>query len=140
MKLHVKKTSTSAVIPKFAGASDAGMDICANETVTIEPGRIRAVATGIAMAVPEGYAGLLREKSSLGLKGYALRGGVIDSGYRGEIKVITQNNTVETITIEAGQKIANMIIQKVEHPEIVLTDELSETERGEGGFGSTGKF
>ena len=98
-----------------------------------------AVRTGIAMEIPEGFVGLIWDKSSIGSKGIKTLGGVIDAGYRGEIQVMVTNLGDTAYTFEHGHKVAQMIIQKVEFPEIVEVSELSESLRGEGAFGSTGK-
>ncbi|MEX0933508.1 MAG: dUTP diphosphatase, partial [Candidatus Paceibacterota bacterium] len=96
--------------------------------------------TGIAMEIPQGYVGLIWDKSGVSLKrGIKVLGGVIDAGYRGEIRIGLINLGSETVSFEAGQKVAQMLIQSVASPEIVEVTELGDTERGEGGFGSTGE-
>jgi dUTP pyrophosphatase len=109
----------------------------------LSPGERRAVPTGIAVAIPEGYAGFVHARSGRALReGLALANapGLIDSGYRGEIKVILVNLDAEAkIEIARGEKIAQLVIQPVEQAELVEVDELSESERGSGGFGSTGR-
>ena len=141
MKLKIKKLHTEAVIPKFATQDDAGMDLFAIEDVTVEPMERKQIGTGIAMEIPEGFVGLIWDKSGLSHKfGIKTLGGVIDSGFRGEIKVGIINLGTEKYIFEKGHKIANIIIQKKENPEIVEVDELDlNTERGVGAFGSTGK-
>jgi dUTP pyrophosphatase len=141
MKLKIKKLHTDALMPKFATQDDAGMDLFAIEDVTVEPMERKQIGTGIAMEIPEGHAGLIWDKSSLSHKfGIKTLGGVIDSGYRGEIKIGVINLGTEKYVIEKGHKIANFIIQKKETPEIIEVNELDlNTERGEGAFGSTGK-
>ena len=139
MKIKFKKLRNEAKIPSFAHERDAGMDIFCSEDITIPSGNIYAVPTGISMEMPEGYVAFVWDKSGLALKsGVKTMGGVIDSGYRGEIKVIVANLSDKELNIKSGQKIAQMIIQKYESPEIEVAEELSETKRGEGGFGSTG--
>jgi dUTP pyrophosphatase len=140
MKLKIKKLHTDAIIPKYANLNDAGMDLFAIEDVAVEPMERKQVGTGIAVEIPEDYVGLVWDKSGLSHKfGLKVLGGVIDSGYRGEIKVGIINLGTEKYTFEKGHKVAQMIIQKKETPEIEEVTELSDSERGEGGFGSTGK-
>lgn len=140
MELKIKKLHPNAKIPTYAHDSDAGFDLYALESVTIPVGARVLVGTGIAMEIPDGYAGLAWDKSGLS-NNYGLKtlGGVMDAGYRGEIKVGVINLGEKDYTIEAGHKIAQVIIQKVEHAEIKEVAELSDTTRGHGGFGSTGK-
>lgn len=138
--LRIKKLHPDAKIPSYAHPHDAGMDLFACEGVTIAPGARALVGLGVAVEIPEGYVGLIWDKSGLSnTHGLKTLGGVVDAGYRGEVKVGLVNLGSESYTVGAGHKIAQMIIQKVEHLEIVPTEELSETARGEGGFGSTGK-
>ncbi|MCD5381378.1 MAG: dUTP diphosphatase [Candidatus Pacebacteria bacterium] len=139
MQLQIKKLTETAVVPVFAHTTDAGMDLFADEAVELKPGERVLVSTGIAMAIPEGYVGLVWDKSGLAVKrGIKTMAGVIDAGYRGEIKVALLNTTDKAQSFEIGEKVSQILIQKVEQPEMVLVDELSDTERGEGGFGSTG--
>ncbi len=140
MKLKIKKLNIEAIVPNYAHLNDAGFDLFSVETIEIEPMSRVQISTGIAMEIPEGFVGLIWDKSGLSHK-YGLKtlGGVIDSGYRGEIKVGVINLGTEKYILEKGHKIAQMIIQKREFCEIEVVDELSDTSRGEGGFGSTGK-
>lgn len=140
MELKVKKLSAEAKLPTFAHSDDAGIDLYAVEETWLEPGQVVRVKTGIAVEIPEGYAGLCWDKSGLSTN-HSLKtvAGVIDAGYRGEIMVGMMNLGKETYTFKPGDKVTQMIIQKVEHPDIVEVSELSETQRGVGGFGSTGK-
>ncbi len=141
MKLKIKKLHPEAVLPKYATKGDAGMDLFAIENVEILPMQRLQVATGIAMEIPEGYTGLIWDKSSLSHKfGLKTLGGVVDAGYRGEIKVGIINLGTEKYIFEKGHKVAQMIIQACESIEILEVEELCcDTERGTGGFGSTGK-
>lgn len=140
MEIKIKKLHPDAIVPSYAYATDAGMDLFSAEDVTIPAGSTIAVATGIAMEIPEGYAGLIWDKSGLAINhGLKTFGGVIDAGYRGEVKVGMRNFNSHEHIIKAGNKVAQMVIQKIESPRIVLADELSDTPRGDGGFGSTGK-
>lgn len=139
MKLKVKKLRPDAKLPTRAHHDDAGLDIyCCEETV-LPPHETTKVPTGIAYEVPEGCVGLIWDKSSVGFKGIKTLGGVLDSGYRGEIFVALHNLNDEPYTFEAGHKIAQMLIQKVELWEVEETEGLSDTTRGIGAFGSTGK-
>lgn len=140
MHLNIKKLHPDAKIPTYAHYGDAGFDLFATETVTIPVGARVLVGTGIAMEIPDGYVGLIWDKSGLSIKhGLKNLGGVIDAGYRGEIKAGVVNLSDEDYTVVVGHKVAQMLIQKVERAEIVEVDELSDTTRGHGGFGSTGK-
>lgn len=138
--LKVKKLHPDAKVPHYAHADDAGMDLFALEHTVIPVGGRALIGTGIAMEIEEGYVGLLWDKSGLSnTHGLKTLGGVIDSGYRGEIKVGLVNLGSEDYVVGAGHKVAQMLIQKVEHANVVLVEELPNTVRGEGGFGSTGK-
>ena len=140
MKLKIKKLHADAVMPKYATQDDAGMDLFSIEDVVVEPMERKQIGTGIAMEIPEGFVGLVWDKSGLSHKfGLKTMGGVIDSGYRGEIKVGIINLGKEKYVFEKGHKVAQMIIQKKETPEIEEVNELSDSERGTGAFGSTGK-
>ena len=140
MQLHIKKLTPAATIPTgFAHKGDAGIDLFVAEAIKIKPMERVQVSTGIAMAIPDGFVGLIWDKSGLSHKaGLKVMGGVIDAGYRGEIKVGIINLGSETHMFNAGDKVTQMLIQKVEHPEIIEVEDLSETMRGEDGFGSTG--
>ncbi len=140
MKLPIKKLYEDAKVPTFAHAADAGMDLYAREATTINPGERAVVGTGIAYAIPEGYVGLIWDKSGVAIKGgVKVLGGVIDAGYRGEVMVGIINLSQEPYSFEAGHKVAQMLIQQRIEPEVIEVDSLDETTRGEGGFGSTGK-
>lgn len=140
MQLKIKKLIGDAIIPKYATKDDAGMDLFAIENVELEPMQRAQIGTGIAMEIPGGHVGLIWDKSGLSHKfGIKTLGGVVDSGYRGEIKIGVINLGKEKYVFEKGHKVAQMIIQKKETPEIVEATELNNSERGEGGFGSTGK-
>ncbi|MFM2357596.1 MAG: hypothetical protein RJA61_333 [Candidatus Parcubacteria bacterium] len=140
MKLKIKKLHKDAVMPKYAHEGDAGMDLFSVEEVVISPEERVQIKTGLAFEVPPGYAGLIWDKSGLSHKhGLKTLGGVFDAGYRGELLVGVINLSKEKYILEKGHKVAQMVIQKIEHPLIVEVTELSETKRGKGGFGSTGK-
>lgn len=139
MKLSVKKLTADAVLPSRAHVDDAGLDLYANEEVVLQPGERRTIKTGIALSIPSGYVGLIWDKSSLPHKwGIKTMGGVVDAAYRGEIGVIMINLSKEVYKVEKSAKISQMLIQKVELPEVCEVEELDDTIRGEGGFGSTG--
>lgn len=140
MELKIKKLNAKAKVPSYAHAGDAGFDLFAVDEVIIPAGERALAGTGIAMEIPDGYVGLVWDKSGLSNNhGLKTLGGVVDAGYRGEVKVGIINLGASDYTIVAGHKIAQMLIQKVEHVEIKEVAELSGTTRGEGGFGSTGK-
>ncbi len=139
MELRIKKLHPDAKLPSYAHVGDAGMDLFANGEVLVSSGERVLVQTGVAVEIPIGYVGLIWDKSGLSNNhGLKVLGGVIDAGYRGEIKVGIINLSTEDYKISAGHKIAQMLIQKVEHMQIIEITELSEAVRGEGGFGSTG--
>lgn len=139
MKLKVKKLDDTAKIPTYAHIGDAGMDFCALETVVFEPGKREKVSTGIAVEIPEGYVGFIWDKSGVSFKmGLKVLGGVIDSTFRGEVVMCLLNTSDVLVTIEKGHKVAQMVLQKYEHCDILEVDKLSDTERGEGREGSTG--
>jgi dUTP pyrophosphatase len=129
-------------LPARARPDDAGLDLYAAETTTIEPGGRALVPTGIALAIPTGYAGLVLPRSGLALRhGLTLLNtpGLIDAGYRGEVKVLLVNHDRAAVTVARGDRIAQLVIQRVEPAELVEVDELPPTDRGAGGFGSTGR-
>jgi len=141
MEIKVKKLWSDVFLPRFAHEGDAGMDLFANGDYVISPGERVIIGTGIAMQIPKGYVGLIWDKSGIAKKyGLKVMGGVIDSIYRGEISIIVCNlDIVDNYYISKGDKVAQLLIQKVESPTLVEVDELTETDRGSGGFGSTGK-
>lgn len=131
-------------LPEYAKPGDAGVDLHARESVTLLPGGGRAlVATGVAVAIPQGYAGFVQPRSGLALKhGVTCLNtpGLIDAGYRGELKVLLVNtDPAEPFEIVRGERIAQLVIQAVEHVDLVEVEVLDETDRGDGGFGHTGR-
>ncbi len=139
MILAIKKLYPDAKVPVRAHHDDAGLDLYANEACALQPGERRTVKTGIALAIPTGYVGLIWDKSGVSSKGgVKVMGGVIDASYRGEVGVIVVNLSQEPYVIEKGAKISQLLVQKVELPEVCEVTELDDTIRGEGGFGSTG--
>lgn len=139
MKVQIKKLTDTAVLPHYEHPGDAGLDCYADSAYVIEPGERTLVSTGIAMAIPDGYVGLVWDKSGLATNfGLTTLAGVIDSSYRGELHVLLHNIGDVTYHIEAGKKIAQLLVQPIIQPELEQVDELDATSRGENGFGSTG--
>ena len=143
MELKVQLLSDSATLPTRAHEGDAGLDLYAAEAAHIGPGERWQVATGIAVEIPDGHAGMVLPRSGLARRnGISLVNapGLIDSGYRGELKVLLLNNDpAEVFRISPGDRIAQLVIAPVVSAEPVQAEVLTETERGEGGFGSTGR-
>ena len=144
IQVNIKKLNENAVVPTYGSDFSAGADLyaCLEEAVKIEPGDSFLVKTGVAMELPEGYAGLIYARSGLATKkGLAPSNkvGVVDSDYRGEIMVSLFNHSKETQTIEPGERIAQMVITPYIQGLFNVVDVLSDTERGTGGFGSTGR-
>ena len=143
-KIAVKKLRANATLPTYGTAWAAGADLyaCLDEAVTIEPGMTKLIPTGLAMEIPVGYAGLIYARSGLSVKSGlapANKVGVIDADYRGEFMVALHNHGKETRTVAHGERIAQLVITPVFTPGFREVEELSDTTRGEGGFGSTGK-
>lgn len=146
MNLQIKRLENAKdlPLPKFMTKGSAGLDLFANVEgeMVAPPGVIKLIPTGIAIALPEGYEAQIRPRSGLALRhgiSFVNTPGTIDSDYRGEIGVILINLGKEPFVIKRGDRIAQMVINKVEMPEIFEVQELEETERGSGGFGSTGR-
>lgn len=140
MEIKIKKLTLTAKTPSYAHPGDAGMDLFSCVDMSVAPGETKPVPTGIQMAIPEGYVGLIWDKSGISLMGVHRLAGVVDAGYRGEVRVVMVNLGAEPFEIKAGMKIAQMLIQPVEAPVVVESDSLDGTRRGDGGFGSTGLF
>lgn len=142
MDLRIKRLDPGLPLPRYAHEGDAGLDLYAAESVTLAPFERALVPTGIAVAIPEGFAGFVQPRSGLAIRhGLSLVNtpGLIDSHYRGEIKIIAINlDPSQTLAINRGDKIAQLVIQPVVRATLIECDELDETARGEGGFGSTG--
>jgi dUTP pyrophosphatase len=129
-------------LPAYAKQGDAGLDLPAAEAVRLEPGERRLVPTGLAVVIPEGHAGFVLPRSGLAMhKGVTVLNapGLIDSGYRGELKVLLINHGAEAAGIERGERIAQLVIRPVAHVRLVEGERLPDSARGEGGFGSTGR-
>ncbi|OGY86295.1 MAG: hypothetical protein A2233_02935 [Candidatus Kerfeldbacteria bacterium RIFOXYA2_FULL_38_24] len=140
MNLLIKKLFADAKIPQYAHPDDAGMDFFAQEDVIFKAGERKAIGTGVALKIPQGYVGLFWDKSSRALtNGLKTMAGVIDAGYRGEIKVVLLNSSPKRVMIKKGEKIAQILIQPVVHPSLREVAEFTDkTSRGTNGFGSTG--
>ena len=143
MILQFRRLSDAAVPPARAHQGDAGYDLCAAEGVSLPPGGRASVGTGIALAIPDDHAGLVVPRSGLAARhGVALVNapGLIDAGYRGELRVLLLNTDREReFQVEPGDRIAQLVILRVEAPELAEVEALEETVRGVGGFGSTGR-
>ena len=142
--IRVKKLNPNAILPTYGSAEAAGADLyaCLEQAVTIEPGETAWIPTGLSLEVPKGYAGLIYARSSMGVKrglAPANKVGVIDSDYRGEIRVVLLNHGKTAQIVENGERIAQFLITPVLTPAYMEVDELSNTGRGTCGFGSTGK-
>lgn len=141
--LKLKKLDEELPTPAYANPGDAGLDLYAAKDVVLQPGQRVMIPTGIAIAIPQGYAGFVQPRSGLAAKqGFSIVNtpGLIDSGYRGEIGVIGLNtDTQSEITIKRGDRVAQLVIQEVPVVELLEVSELDETERSSSGFGSTGK-
>ena len=143
MDLPIKRLRPDAVVPERAYAHDAGLDLSACEGVVLGPGERALVGTGLAVAIPEGHAGFVQPRSGLAAKhGITIVNtpGLIDAGYRGELKVILLNTDPrESFTVEPGMRIAQLVILQLPPVAPVVVDELPSSERGAGGFGSSGR-
>lgn len=142
--IPVKKLSPNAILPTYGSAEAAGADLyaCLDDSVVIEPGKTVFIPTGLALEVPKGCAGLIYARSSMGTKrglAPANKVGVIDSDYRGEVKVALHNHGLESQTVNPGERVAQLLITPVLTPAYEEVEALSDTNRGTGGFGSTGK-
>jgi len=139
VKVKVKKLKENAIVPRYAHLGDAAMDLFSTEDCVVPIGKRRLVSTGISMELPEGYFASIRGKSGLAAKkGICILGGVIEYTYRGEYGVIVLNTGDEDFEIKAGDKVAQVVIAPVENVDVEEVEELSESVRGDGAFGSTG--
>ncbi len=142
IQVKIKRLDASVELPSYAYAGDAGLDLRANEDVVLAPHERRLISTGLALAIPDGYAGFVQPRSGMALRlglSMANTPGLIDAHYRGELKVLAVNlDNEKPIVIERGERIAQLVIQQVPVVELVEVDELDETDRGAGGFGSSG--
>ncbi len=140
--VKIKRLAQDVVLPSYAHSGDAGLDLRSNTDMDIAPFERVLIPTGLAIAIPDGYAGFVQPRSGLALKqGFTIVNtpGLIDAHYRGELKVIAINtDRYESIHIAKGDRIAQLVIQEVPVVNLIAVDELDQTDRGEGGFGSSG--
>ncbi len=140
MYLRVRKIHPEARLPVYQHPGDAGLDLFSAVDEVLGAGELKAVPTGIQMAIPDGHVGLIWDKSGISLQGVHRLAGVVDAGYRGEVKVVMINLGKLPFAIKKGMKIAQLLIQPVVAAEVTETADLDDTSRGDGGFGSTGRF
>ena len=143
LKIAVTRLDPDVPLPSYAFEGDAALDLAAAEDVALKPGERAAVRTGIALAIPPGYAGFVHARSGRALReglGLPNAPGLIDSGYRGELKIVVVNLDFEApVYIVRGEKIAQLVVQRVERVRLEEVSELPDSARGQGGFGSTGR-
>lgn len=141
--IKVKKLTSTAIVPTKSRKTDAGYDLYSDEDIALYAEDTKLISTGIAFAIPDGYAGLIWDRSGLGSKGIHRHAGVIDSSYRGDVKVALSNSRSShkdnIYFISKGDRIAQILFQKVPHFDLVEIEELDDTDRGSSGFGSSGK-
>jgi dUTP pyrophosphatase len=140
MRLPVKRFLPDARLPVYQHPGDAGLDLFSAVDEVLGPGELKAVATGIKLAIPNGFVGLIWDKSGISLQGVHRLAGVVDAGYRGEVRVVMANLGKEPFRISRGMKIAQLLIQPIVAAEVIEVEDLDDTSRGEGGFGSTGRY
>jgi dUTP pyrophosphatase len=143
-RVQLLRLRPDAFVPRYQTAEAAGLDLhaCLDQPMTIVAGAVVAVPTGLAMAIPHGFEGQVRPRSGLAAKHavtVANAPGTIDSDYRGEVKVLLINLGQQPFVVQHGERVAQLVIAPVSRAELVVVDELAETERGSGGFGSTGR-
>lgn len=141
-RLPVQRLHPDAVVPTYAHPGDAGLDLTSVTAVTLAPGERVAAPTGLAMAIPEGWVGLVHPRSGLARRHgitVANAPGTIDAGYRGEVLVLLVNLGDEPVTLQAGERVAQLLLQRVGAAEVVEVTSLDDSSRGTGGFGSTGR-
>jgi dUTP pyrophosphatase len=141
VELQVRRLDPNATLPAYAHPGDAGLDLTATRAVRLGPGQRAAVPTGLAVAIPEGWVGLVHPRSGLARRHgvtVANAPGTIDAGYRGEIKVLLVNLGEETVELVVGDRVAQLLLQQVGQARIREVQDLDDTARGVGGFGSTG--
>jgi dUTP pyrophosphatase len=138
-EIEIMRVTQSASLPVRAHSDDAGLDLFGLEEVTLSPREGKVARTGIAIALPQGYVGLVADRSSLAKRGIKTAGGVIDAGYRGELHIVLWNISNEPITLRAGERIAQLLIFPIATPAVKEVKEFDhQTTRGTKGFGSTG--
>ena len=143
LKVLITRLDESVPVPRYAKPGDAGADICTRIDLTIDPGERVLAPTGLSIALPDGYAAFVHPRSGLAIKhGVSMVNtpGTVDAGFRGELQIILINHDLrEPISFKKGDRIAQLVIQKVERAEFIEVETLPGTDRGSGGFGSTGK-
>ncbi len=142
VRLEVERVHPAAVLPGYAHPGDAGLDLTTVEALTIAPGARVAAPTGLAVAVPDGWVGLVHPRSGLARRHgvtVANAPGTVDAGYRGEVLVLLVNLGPEIVRFAVGDRVAQLLLQRVGHAEVVEVDTLDDTLRGDGGFGSSGR-
>lgn len=143
MRIAIRRLDPDLPLPAYARPGDAGLDLAAAEDVTLQPGQRAEVRTGIAVAIPDGYAGFVQARSGRAVTeglGLVNAPGLIDAGYRGEIKLILINlDPSQTMHIKRGERVAQLVVQRVEYVELEEVSDLPASERGQGGHGSTGR-
>lgn len=137
--IQVKKLSENAKLPQKSHLGDLGYDLYAVEDVLIRPGKSKLVGTGVSFKMPKGWGFIIKDRSSYACNNLETAAGVVDEGYRGEVKVLIRNFSGGPKTINVGDKIAQFVPERVTNFDVVEVDELDETARGVGGFGSTGE-
>lgn len=136
--VNILRFSPEARLPTRAHPDDAGLDLYGLEDMILAPGEGRPLRTGIGIALPPGFMGMVADRSSMGKRGLKTAGGIIDSGYRGEVHVILWNVSKDEVRIKAGERIAQLLIFPIAHPVPIEVTQFEETARGAKGFGSTG--
>jgi dUTP pyrophosphatase len=142
IELQVRRLDPGASLPTYAHEGDAGLDLATIEALELAPGARAAAPTGLAVAIPTGWVGLVHPRSGLARRHgltVANAPGTIDAGYRGEVQVLLINLGAETVSLAPGERVAQLLLQRVGRAEVREVDELTDTTRGEGGFGSTGR-
>jgi len=140
MELKIKRIHPEAKLPSYGHKGDAGLDLFSCADYVLGAGEVKAIQTGIKVAIPRGYVGLIWDKSGISLKGVHKLAGVVDAGYRGEVQVVMINLRNAPYEIKKGMKIAQMLIQPISEVEVIEAEDLDDTLRGEDGFGSTGLY
>ena len=141
-EILIRRLDPGVPLPSYAHPGDAGADVVTTVDVTLEPGARATLPTGLAVALPDGYAAFVHPRSGLATRGVTIVNapGTVDAGYRGEIKVtLVNHDAVEPVALRRGERIAQLVIQRVERAAFREVDELPASARGEGGFGSTGR-
>jgi dUTP pyrophosphatase len=140
MELKIKRIHPEAKLPSYGHKGDAGLDLFSCADYVLGAGEVKAIQTGIKVAIPRGYVGLIWDKSGISLKGVHKLAGVVDAGYRGEVQVVMINLRNAPYEIKKGMKIAQMLVQPISEVEVIEAEDLDDTLRGEDGFGSTGLY